>query len=345
MQARAYWTLQPGRGEIRTETLPPPGPGQALIRATRSGISRGTETLVHRGGVPDAVRDLMRAPFQAGRLPGPVKYGYLSVGVVEQLGDPADPDDSAAAPPGATSAADQPRPALLGRRVFCLHPHQDRYVVPTSALVPVPDDVPDDRATLAGAVETALNALWDAAPRYGDRVAVVGAGMIGSCAAALLRRFPLQRLQLIDPDPARQAVADAFGVRLLAPRDAAGDCDVVVHASATQEGLAGALRIAGDEAEVIELSWYGERAPTVPLGEAFHARRLTIRASQVGAVAAARRTRRTTTDRLTLALAELADPAYDVLLTGTCRFQDLPARMDDIARGRCPGLAHTVTYP
>ena len=329
MEARAYWTVEPGRGEIRTEEIGTPGPGEALVRTTRSGISRGTESLVHRGEVPASVRDLMRAPFQVGDLPGPVKYGYLSVGVVEQLGSGRD----------ASRGAD-----LLGRRVFCLHPHQDAYIVPVQALTPIPDDVPDDRAVLAGAVETALNAVWDAAPRYGDRVAVVGGGMIGACVAALLRQFPLGRLELIDPDPARAAVAEAFGGRLQQPDAAAGDCDVVLHASATEAGLATALRLAGEEAQVLELSWYGDRSPRVDLGAAFHARRLTIRASQVGRVAAARRTRRTTNDRLALALAELADPAYDVLLTGSCPFEELPDRMDDIATGRCPGLAHVVTY-
>lgn len=326
MDARAYWTVRPGRGEIRAEVLPEPGPGEALVRTVRSGISRGTESLVHRGGVPESVRELMRAPFQVGELPGAVKYGYLSVGVVESVGSDVGEE-------------------LIGRRVFCLYPHQDRYVVPAAALTPIPDDVPDDRAILAGAVETALNAIWDAAPRYGDRVAVVGAGMIGACAAALLRQFPHGRLELVDPEPARRQVADALGVGLVTPDRAAGDCDVVLHASATEAGLAGALALAGAEAEVIELSWYGERAPAVPLGEAFHARRLTIRASQVGQVSAARRARRTTKDRLALALAELVDPAYDVLLTGACPFEELPDRMDDIAQGRSPGLAHVVTYP
>ena len=200
MEARAYWTVEPGRGEIRTEEIGTPGAGAALVRTTRSGISRGTESLVHRGEVPASVRDLMRAPFQEGDLPGPVKYGYLSVGVVEQLGSGVD----------ASRGAD-----LLGRRVFCLHPHQDAYIVPVQALTPIPDDVPDDRAVLAGAVETALNAVWDAAPRYGDRVAVVGGGTIGACIAALLRQFPLGRLELIDPDPARAAVAEALMYRLL----------------------------------------------------------------------------------------------------------------------------------
>jgi len=292
------------------------------VRALFSGISRGTETLVHRHAVPESVRALMRAPFQEGDLPGPVKYGYLSVGVVEE-----GPED------------------LRARRVFCLHPHQTRYVVPASAVVPVPDDVPSERALLAGAVETAVNALWDAAPRLGDRVAVVGLGMIGASVATLLGRFPLARLQVVDTDPARRELADRLGLDLVTPDDAAGDCDVVVHCSASEAGLATALRLAGEEAEVVELSWYGTDAPRAPLGEAFHARRLTLRGSQVGAVSAARRARRTTTDRLRTALDALRDPRFDALLTGASDFAELPATMDAVATGRLPALCHVIRYP
>ena len=292
------------------------------MRTLHSGISRGTELLVHAGGVPASVAAAMRAPFQQGDLPGPVKYGYLSVGVVEQG-----------------------PPALQGRTVFCLYPHQDRYVVPVSALALVPDGVPARRAVLAGTVETAVNALWDAAPRLGDRVAVVGAGMVGCCVAALLRMFPLQRLQLVDVDPARAAVARALGVDLVAPEQAAPGCDLVVHASASAAGLARALELLGDEGEVVELSWYGERRVSVPLGEHFHARRLSVRASQVGEVAAARRARRTRADRLALALELLRSPAFDALLTGSSRFDELPATLRALASGELDALCHVVDYP
>lgn len=317
----AYWTTDPGRGELRTEPERTVGPGEARVRALRSGISRGTELVVHRGEVPPEVADLMRAPFQDGELPGPVKYGYLSVGVVEE--GPAD---------------------LVGSRVFCLHPHQDSYVVPADALTPVPADVPDDRAVLAGTVETAVNAVWDAAPRLGDRIAVVGAGMVGSAVAALLRRFPLDRLELVDVDPARAVLAERLGVDFARPEEAAGDCDVVVHASASEDGLARGLELLGTEGELVELSWYGTRTPRVPLGGAFHARRLSVRASQVGAVAAARRARRTTSDRLDLALRLLVDPAFDALLSGTSAFADLPATMRRVAEDPAT-LCHVVTYP
>jgi NADPH:quinone reductase-like Zn-dependent oxidoreductase len=321
LRATAYWTTAPGQGTLRHERLRVPGPGEALVRTRHSGISRGTEMLVHTGRVPQEIAAGMRAPFQEGSLPGPVKYGYLSVGVVE-----SGPED------------------LLGRDVFCLFPHQDRYVVPVAALVPLPDGVPPRRAVLAGAVETAVNALWDAAPRLGDRVAVVGAGMIGSAVAALLRTFPLDRLQLLDVDPGRRAIGSALGVEVVDPAEAADGCDLVVHASATSAGLQRSLELLGDEGEVIELSWYGTQEVSIPLGSVFHPRRLTIRGSQVGEVAAARRARRTHTDRLSLALRLLRDDALDVLITGSSPFTELPDTMRRIASGELPALCHVVDY-
>src|SRR3954469_8496408 len=320
-RATAYWTMSPGNGARRDEPQREPGHGEALVRALHSGISRGTETLVHQGRVPQGVADQMRAPFQDGDFSGPVNYGYLSVGVVER-----GPDD------------------LVGRNVFCLFPHQDRYVVPVDALVPIPDGVPPRRAILAGAVETAVNALWDAAPRLGDRVAVVGAGMIGGAVAALLRTFPLDRLQLVDVDPGRRAVGSALGVEVVDPAQAADGCDLVVPASAASSGLRRSLELLGDEGEVVELSWYGTREVSVPLGSVFHPRRLTIRGSQVGEVAAARRARRTHTDRLSLALRLLRDDAFDALITGSSPFAELPDTMRRVASGELPALCHVIDY-
>jgi threonine dehydrogenase-like Zn-dependent dehydrogenase len=234
---------------------------------------------------------------------------------------------------------------LRGCRVFCLYPHQDRYVVPASALTRVPDDVPSDRAVLAGTVETGINALWDAGPRIGDRVAVVGAGMVGGVVAALLRTFPLDRLQLVDVNAARSTLAAALGVELAHPDNAAGDNDLVFHCSANESGLARSLQLLGDEAELIELSWYGTAQPRVPLGAAFHSKRLTIRASQVGAVAAARRPRRTTSDRLGLAMRMLEDPVFDVFITGHAPFGSLPQTMESIFSDSTETLCHVIDYP
>src|SRR3954470_6734337 len=319
--ARAFWLRSPGEGEIREAPLPAPREDEVLVSSLYSGVSRGTETLVFRGGVPESQYAAMRAPFQEGDFTGPGKYGYLSVGVVEE--GPA---------------------AVKGRTVFCLYPHQTRYVVPASAVTVVPDDVPAARAVLAGTLETAVNALWDAAPLVGDRIAVVGGGMVGASVAALLARFPGVRVELVDVDPARAAVAAALGVGFAAPDDAAGDCDLVVHASATEAGLVRSLELLADEGEVIELSWYGDRRVSVPLGESFHSRRLSVRSSQVGAVAPVRRARRSTGDRLALALRLLAEPAFDALITEEIRFEDLPALMPRLASGERRALCVRVTY-
>jgi threonine dehydrogenase-like Zn-dependent dehydrogenase len=261
----------------------------------------------------------MRAPFQEGDFPGPVKYGYLNVGEVEE-----GPDD------------------LLGRTVFCLYPHQTRFRVPASAVTPVPDAVPPERAVLAGTVETALNALWDARPRLGDRVSVVGGGMVGCSVAALLARIPGIDVELVDVDPRRAMTAVALGVGFASPEFARDGRDLVVHASATEAGLRRSLDLLAAEGTVLELSWYGDREVTVPLGGRFHSQRLSVRSSQVGTVA---HPRRTFAERLALALDLLADSRFDALLTGRSAFEDLPEVMPALASGDLHALCHVLTYP
>jgi NADPH:quinone reductase-like Zn-dependent oxidoreductase len=319
--AHAFWLRAPGCGEIRPVTLPEPGQDEVVVRTLRSGVSRGTEALVFRGAVPPAQYVAMRAPFQEGDFPGPVKYGYLNVGTVER------------GPAG-----------LRGRTVFCLYPHQTAYVVPARAVTVVPEDVPSSRAVLAGTVETAVNALWDAAPLIGDRVTVVGAGMVGCCVACLLSRFPGMRVTLVDVDAGRADVASALGVEFALPADAADDRDLVVHTSATSAGLQRSLDLLASEGTVIDLSWYGDSEVRLSLGGAFHSSRLAIRASQVGVVSPARSGRRTTADRLALALELLRDPAFDVLITGESRFAELPEVMAQLAAGTLPAICHTITY-
>jgi threonine dehydrogenase-like Zn-dependent dehydrogenase len=321
VEAHAFWLRAPRCGEIRAVTLPQPGPDDVLVRTLRSGVSRGTETLVFRGGVPPGQYGAMRAPFQEGEFPGPVKYGYLNVGAVEQG-----------------------PPELRGRTVFCLYPHQTAYVVPASAVALVPEGVPPTRAVLAGTVETAVNAVWDATPLLGDRVAVVGAGMVGCCVARLLSRFPAVHVTLVDVDAARADVAAALGVDFALPPDAPGGRDLVMHASATSVGLQLSLDLLAPEGTVIDLSWYGDNEVRLSLGGAFHSRRLGIRASQVGTVSPARSGRRTTADRLRLALELLRDTAFDAVITGESRFAELPDVMAQLAAGSIPALCHTVTY-
>ena len=320
-RAQAFWLRAPGSGEIRPVGLPDPGPDDVVVRTVRSAISRGTETLVFRGAVPPDQHTEMRAPFQEGDFPGPLKYGSLNVGAVEE--GPAE---------------------LRGRTVFCLYPPQTAYVVPAGAVALVPEGVPATRAVLAGTVETAVNALWDLSPLVGDRVAVVGAGMVGCCVARLLQRFPAVEVTLVDVDPGRADVAAALGVDFALPGDANGGLDSVVHTSATSAGLQRSLELLAPEGTVIDLSWYGDTEVRLSLGGAFHARRLGIRSSQVGSLSPARASRRTTADRLAVALELLHDPAFDVLLTGESRFDELPDVMARLADGSLPALCHSITY-
>ena len=321
LEARAFWVTAPGQGEIRAQRLRSPAPGELLIRTRRSAISRGTENLVFRGEVPESEWRRMRCPFQEGEFPAPVKYGYSAVGIVE----------------------DGPAEAL-GRRVFCLHPHQDRFIVPSDAVVDVPDAVPDRRATLAANMETAINGMWDAVPGPGDRITVIGAGVVGCLVAALAAQLPGAEVELIDIDPAREKIAAAVGCRFATPEQASPEADLVVHASGSPAGLATALTIAGFEATVLELSWYGTRIVPLALGGAFHSRRLTLRSSQVGAVPAGRVQRWSHRRRLTLALSLLREPVFDVLLSGEIEFTALPASMPRLAAPSPGVLCHTVRY-
>lgn len=320
--ARAFWTVAPGRGELREETLAAPGPDDVVVEALYSGISRGTESTVFHGRVPPEEYQRMRAPFQAGDFPGPLKYGYASVGRV------------------VAGAA-----ALQGQTVFTLFPHQTRYVVPRSMAHAVPGTVPAARAVLAANMETALNGTWDAGVAAGDRVTIVGAGTIGCLVAWLCSRVPGCDVELVDVASAREATAAALGVPFRRIDQASRDRDIVLHASGTSEGLEGALGLAGFEARVVELSWYGDRSVHAPLGKAFHAQRLTLVSSQVGHLPAHKRARWTHARRLAKALELLADPALDAMITGESAFADLPRVMPVVAGDAGGTLTHRVRYP
>ena len=320
-EARAFWVAAPGHGEIRPEVLRSPADDDVVVQALFSGISRGTEALVFSGRVPQSEWTRMRAPFQEGEFPRAVKYGYASVGRVEC---------------GSSE--------LKERIVFVLHPHQTRYVVPASAVHVLPADVPPGRAILAANVETALNGVWDASPQVGDRVVVIGAGTVGCLVAWLASRIEGCDVQLVDVNPQRQRVAQALGVSFARPDDASCDADIVIHVSGSPDGLQQALAIAGFEATIIEMSWFGDRQVALPLGGAFHSRRLTIKSSQVGHVAASQRARWDTRRRMARALSLLADPALDVLITGESAFDDLPDVMARLAHAPGDALCHRIKY-
>ena len=320
--ARSFWIREPGHGEILCAELPPRQAGEVLVRALYSGISRGTEALIFRGGVPPSQRAAMRAPFQDGEFPGPLKYGYSSVGVVEEGPD-----------------------RLRGRTVFCLYPHQDRYCVPAEAVHLVPAAVPSSRAVLAANMETAVNVVWDARPGPGDEIVVFGGGVVGLLTASLCRDLPGARVTLVDPNRSRAAVADTLGLVYRPEPPDSATADLVIHASGHPDGLRAALAAAGPEATVVEASWYGASPVPLPLGEAFHSRRLTIRSSQVGHVPPYRARRWTRGRRLELALSLLADPRLDVLLTGESGFDELPSVLAALAREPGDTLCHRIRYP
>jgi 2-desacetyl-2-hydroxyethyl bacteriochlorophyllide A dehydrogenase len=320
-EAQAFWITAPGHGEIRSEALRAAAEHDVVVRALFSGISRGTEALVFGGKVPESEWERMRAPFQAGDFPGPVKYGYASVGVVEQ----------------------GPR-NLAGRHVFVLHPHQTRYVVPADAAHVIPDNVPPSRAVLAANMETALNGLWDARPHLGDRIIVVGGGTVGCLAAWLAGRMPGCTVELVDINPRRASSAAAMGVRFATPRDATREADLVLHASGSPSGLELALELAAFEATVVELSWFGSQVVPLPLGRAFHSKRLTIRSSQVGHVAATQRSRWNTRRRMELAMSFLAHAELEALITGESGFESLPRVLRDLASQPGDALCHRIRY-
>jgi hypothetical protein len=319
--AQALWYVGPGQAEIRPERLPPLADGQVRVHSRYSAISRGTEALIAAGRVPESEYQRMRAPFMGGTFPFPVKYGYATVGEVEA--GPA---------------------VLIGRNVFALHPHQTKFDLPAEAVAPVPGDIPLQRAVLAANVETALNATWDAAPGPSGRIAVVGAGVVGALVGFLCARIEGAEVTLIDIDPAREVLARALNLKFATPDAAPADCDFVFHASATAAGLATALDIAGDEATIIELSWYGAGTVPVPLGGAFHSRRLKIISSQVGKVAPSHRASFTHRQRLESAIKLAADPRLDALLAPAVAFGELPARLVDILKPRSGVLCQLVSY-
>ncbi|MPZ36610.1 MAG: dehydrogenase [Rhizobiales bacterium] len=321
MTSKALWYVAKKRAELREEPpLAAPAAGELRVRARFGGVSRGTERLVFEGRVPESEYKRMRAPFMDGAFPHPVKYGYSVVGTVQ----------------------DGPR---VGQTVFVLHPHQSEFVVPDAVAAIVPDTVPAQRAVLAANMETALNAVWDGAPAPADRVAIVGGGVVGLLVARLCARMPGTSVTVVDVSPGRAELARALGAGFATPDDAPENCDVVFHASASGAGLATALRIAGEEAVVIELSWYGSGDVAAPLGQAFHSQRLRLISSQVGKVAASHRPRWTHQQRMAAALALLGDPALDALIAPSFEFAELPERLPGLlavdADARCP----LIRYP
>jgi len=323
--ARALYYVAPQQAALRRPSLlteHDPDVTQVRFRTLFTSLSRGTERLVFEGKLPQSEWQQMRAPHQEGDFPFPVKYGYSAVGIVE-----AGPED------------------LAGTTVFGLFPHQDRVVARPDDVVPVPAGVPPRRAVLAANMETALNGIWDSAAGPGHNILIIGAGIVGSLLAAVASRLPAARVGLVDIRPDRAEISQALGVDFFAPHDAPGGADIVFHTSASEAGLRLALDRAGFEGRIIEMSWYGDREVSLPLGAAFHSQRLQLISSQVGHVAPSQRARWSHRDRLEKALALLDDPRLDALITDEVAFDDLPRELPRLLSEDAPGLATVIRYP
>ena len=319
--ATAFWVANPAKGELRREQLSSPAQDEVRVHTLYSGISRGTESLVFNGRVPESEFSRMRAPFQSGEFPAPVKYGYCSVGRVEQGPD-----------------------ALLNKTVFCLFPHQDHYIVPASAVLEVPANVPAKRAVLAANMETAINGVWDAEPMLGERISVIGAGVVGALVAYLCAQVPGVSVQLVDINPERRQLAEQLGVAFCTPEQVTHDQDCVIHASGHSAGLRQALELVGSEGRIIEMSWFGEGEIAVPLGGAFHSQRLTLKASQVGQLPPKLRPRWNYQRRLQLALSLLVDERLDALISGESDFAQLPTLAPQLFGRGSVELCHRLRY-
>lgn len=337
LPSQQFWIQAPGRGEILERRIPAAMEGCLRIRTLYSGISRGTEALVFRGEVPPSQTEAMRAPFQEGDFPGPVKYGYASVGRVEEVSGPL---------PSFFPSE------VAGRSVFCLHPHQDLYWVPPEAVTLLPPHLPSERGILAANMETAVNAVWDAVPGPGDRIVVVGGGVVGLLIAWLCRRIPGCEVTVEDVNPARKGPTETLGCSFsqgvesrAKEADHIDHADLVFHASGNPAGLVRALALAAREATVVEVSWYGTRSVPLPLGEGFHSHRLTLKSSQVGQIPPHRAPRWNSARRMELALKLLEAEELDVLISGESGFHELPGVMARLSTVPGDTLCHRIRYP
>jgi NADPH:quinone reductase-like Zn-dependent oxidoreductase len=319
-EAQTLWTVSAGQLGLKSGQLGQLAPGHLRCRALYSAVSRGTESLVFSGKVPESEWQRMRAPLQRGDFPFPVAYGYQMVAEVLE------------------------GPLASGTRIFALHPHQDIFDLPAAFANILPAALPSRRAVLAANMETALNALWDSGAGPGDRIGVVGGGVVGLLVAFLAAGLPGAEVTLVDTDPSRDALATEFGAQFArAGQILPADCDVVFHCSASAAGLETCFGMAGLESSIIELSWYGDGTVPAALGGAFHARRLRLTASQVGHVSPSRRPRWDYARRIAKALHLLMDDRCDALLESDIPFRETPERLPRILAK--PGaLAQVIRY-
>jgi 2-desacetyl-2-hydroxyethyl bacteriochlorophyllide A dehydrogenase len=322
--ARALWFEGERRVSIRDDVLRAPGPREIVARAVASGVSQGTELLIYRGEGPKR----FDPSLDGGRADAPTyprRYGYAWVGEVVARGSEA------------TMA--------VGTRVFALASHGDGHVLDEAAARPLPASVPATRATLAANLETAVTCAWDAAVDLGDRAVVLGGGVVGILTAWLLSRSGA-RVVLVERSEKRRAAARVLvpGASVVAEEAPDGLADVVVEATGDPAALDAAVAWARPEGRIVVASFYGMRRAAIDLGDAFHRRRLELRASQVSSIPPRLRGRWDARRRWELVLSLLEEPALDALLAPPVPFAraaDLYASLD--RDGDAPP-AHVFVY-
>lgn len=316
--ARCVTFIGPGQVEIRAESLPPPGPGEALVQTLVSGISTGTELLILRGQAPPGMTADESLPSLTGTFDFPLKYGYAAVGRVVALGPQTDA-------------------GFNGRLVFAFHPHQSHFIAPVETLLALPADLPVEHAVLLPNLETAVGLVHDGRPAVGEQAAVFGQGVVGLLTTALLARFPLQRLVTFDRHPVRRQASLDLGahasfdpasadvderVRQLLS-DGAGDsaADLCFELTGDPQTLDRAIAVCGFDGRVIIGSWYGRKRASVDLGGRFHRSRIRLISSQVSTIDPALRGRWDHRRRLRFALSLLPDLPVERLISHRVPFE------------------------
>ncbi len=269
------------RVELQAEELADPAPGEVLVASVCSAISTGTELLLYKGEAPTDMADAT-LPALSGTLAYPCKYGYCMVGTVEDLGQGVDS-------------------SWRGRQVFAFNPHETAFSARIEDLLPLPTGSSQPDAAFLPAMETAVNLILDGEPRLGERVVVLGQGLIGLLTTALLARHPLQTLLTFDSYPARRALSLQFGAQAaLDPQGSkveanihlgSAGADLVYELTGNPAALDLALELVGDHGRVVVGSWYGERRAAVNLGGRFHRGRIKLISSQVSHIEPALRGR------------------------------------------------------
>lgn len=310
---------------LKSCPLPPFNSQSVRIKTLYSGISRGTESLVFNGLIPESEWQTMRCPHQSGAFSFPISYGYSVVGKVIETG----PEITKMFP---------------GDIVFVLHPHQEQIVAQGDMVRPVPEEIPAMRAVLAANMETALNGVWDGGVDVHHKVSVIGGGVVGLLTAYLANKVTEATVSVIDINPNKQEIAEKLGLRFATPDDAPAEQDIIFNTSSSETGLQCGLDHLAFEGSLIEMSWYGDKPVQLSLGGRFHSQRLKIISSQVGHVSPSKRTTHGYEGRMAEVMQWLADPLLDHLLEEEIAFKALPDVLPEIFSKESDILCQVVRY-